>query len=46
MNSPDRMSADKRILGADGQLRTLIHEQGPAIPLSVYEALRSRLVAK
>lgn len=42
----DRMSAEKRILGADGQPRNLIHEEGPAISAAVYEALHSRLIAK
>lgn len=44
--APDRMSAVKKILGPDGQPRTVIREEGPAIPAAVYEALRSRLGAK
>jgi hypothetical protein len=44
--APDRMSAIKRMLGPDAQVRTLIRENGPAIPAAVYEVLRSRLGPK
>lgn len=42
----DRMSAVKKILGPDGQPRTVFREEGPAIPAAVYDALRSRLLPK
>jgi hypothetical protein len=44
--SPTGMSAEKRVLGADGKLSVIIKESGVKIEESTYEILHERLIGK